>query len=107
MQPKPTTGLLAAVVVLLAANLVMQNRRTEAGPPEPEGNSRGPCCLPDNSCVFVGDIECVGMGGTWSDQPGPNDNCSTVVCCASDIDRDGDVGILDFLKLLMEWGPCQ
>jgi hypothetical protein len=26
--------------------------------------------------------------------------------CVGDLDGDGEVGILDFLKLLGAWGPC-
>jgi hypothetical protein len=26
--------------------------------------------------------------------------------CQSDLDGDGNVGIVDFLKLLGQWGPC-
>ncbi len=27
--------------------------------------------------------------------------------CPSDIDNDGEVGIVDFIKLLSDWGSCQ
>ena len=36
MRPKATTGLLAAIVVLLAANLVMQNSEPAMGRPGPQ-----------------------------------------------------------------------
>ena len=32
---------------------------------------------------------------------------TTFACaCPSDVDGDGVVGVLDFLQLLAEWGPC-
>ena len=27
--------------------------------------------------------------------------------CTADVDRDGDIGIIDFLTVLEQWGPCE
>ena len=27
--------------------------------------------------------------------------------CTADVDRDGDIGIIDFLAVLEQWGPCE
>ena len=26
--------------------------------------------------------------------------------CTADVDRDGEIGITDFLEVLGQWGPC-
>ena len=59
---------------------------------EPDCNGNG---IPD---------ECDIVGGMSSDknENGVPDECE----CPGDIDGDGEVGILDFLTLLGNWGPC-
>jgi hypothetical protein len=38
--------------------------------------------------------------------PAPSQQTAGLGVCPSDIDGDGEVGILDFLMLLGDWGPC-
>ncbi len=70
----------------------------------------------ENNCVPIGpSTDCNGNGirdscdianGTSTDanENGIPDDCD--VACQSDLDNDGEVGILDFLWLLTDWGVC-
>ncbi len=72
------------------------------------------CCLPDASCQELRESDCTMAGGIWHgpdgvcgdfNQNGSDDVCETTTC-PHDIDNDGMVGIVDFLDLLANWGPC-
>ena len=74
----------------------------------------GACCLPiQGELLFcIGDgltqLVCEAIGGTFG---GEGTKCINVGCtdnlCPSDVDGDGEVGIVDFLTLLADWGKCQ
>ena len=65
------------------------------------------CCLDDGRCLVLVPELCVEAGGN----PLIVDltPCFAVNCpqpCVGDLDDDGIVGIVDFLDLLHNWGPC-
>ena len=101
MQPKVATGLLVASVVLLGLGMIVETRPAIAA----QGTTR--CCLPDGTCVNIDPLVCVQAGGTPG---GAGDLCSDGPCpvagCPWDCggDDDGNVGIVDFLALLAQWG---
>ena len=66
------------------------------------------CCFGDGTCVVLVPELCVEAGGT----PTIVDltPCFAVACpqpCVGDLDNDGNVGIVDFLDLLVNWGTCE
>jgi hypothetical protein len=65
------------------------------------------CCLPDGSCAVLTNALCVDADGL----PQPvGVYCTDMPCpltCNADLDGSGAVGIVDFLQLLAEWGPCE
>lgn len=74
----------------------------------------GACCLGDATCQELRESDCATIGGVWKgpdsicgdfDQNGFDDACESS-SCPHDIDNDGMVGIVDFLDLLANWGPC-
>ena len=73
----------------------------------------GACCV-DGGCIgLMSEANCLALGGTFF---GIGSTCSTSPACppacAADFTGPGDgppdgiVGILDFLKVLTEWGAC-
>ena len=70
-------------------------------------NSPGACCFVDQSCQLLFAHECLGQGGTWLGNA-KGFSCANYSCdCPLDFDHDGEVGIIDFLAVLENWGPCQ
>jgi hypothetical protein len=63
-------------------------------PPDPDCNGNGIL----DSCDIANGTS------TDADADGIPDDCE--VLCQSDLDNDGEVGIVDFLKLLSDWGVC-
>ena len=72
-------------------------------------------CVDGDCLPSLPEMDCNGNGirdscdiadGTSTDANanGVPDDCD--VLCQSDLDNDGMVGILDFLELLANWGPC-
>ena len=55
-----------------------------------------PCCI---------DVPYVDLGGSGSLWMHRAPNCVQHCSCASDVDGDGIVGILDLLAVLAAWGP--
>ena len=110
MQPKATTGLLAAIVVLLAANLVMQNSTTAGA----AGTAQGPTepyvvqitTSQSNSTINLlrlwsdGAVDqwAINFNGTFWDGWLDLDPVQR-----ADLNADGCVGINDFLILLADW----
>ena len=116
MQPKATTGLLAAIVVLLAANLVMQNSEPAVAAGVTEGPIE-PYVVEISSAAHL--QGCSSLYRRWSDgavdvwrvclnTPG---NVTTIwygwvdliPVQRADMNADGCVGIQDFLVLLGDW----
>ena len=75
----------------------------------------GACCIPaSGTCEVLTLTDCVATDGTWM---GPETNCDDAdfndnpdICentCQGDVDGDGEVGIVDFLIVLGNWGTCQ
>ncbi len=106
-----TTTILCAAIGLVLVGLLIG-----ACPKGPFPNAiSGTCCLPVAGCVegYPTSGACEQIGGTWY---GPFLTCHDLTdcpeCrrsdpCPADINRDGEVGILDFLLVLDSWGPCQ
>ncbi len=78
----------------------------------------GACCRPNGTCEIASEHHCVvdlggifrGEGTTCGDFNGNGipDTCEVLSpTCRSDINEDGEVGIVDFLTLLQDWGPCE
>ena len=75
----------------------------------------GACCIPaSGTCEVLTLTDCVATDGTWM---GPETNCDDAdfngnpdICentCQGDVDGDGEVGIVDFLIVIGNWGTCQ
>ncbi len=65
------------------------------------------CCLGDGTCVVLVPELCVEAGGT----PAIVDvtPCFAATCpqpCVGDLDNDDNVGVVDLLNLLANWGTC-
>lgn len=85
-------------------------------PPDSPCEIFGACCIPAlGNCIIVNQPDCENVQlGEWK---GPDTNCddadfngSPDICentCPSDLDGDGETGIIDFLILLEKWGPCE
>ena len=100
---RTTNTLLAVVAMMLAANLIVTLTQSASGN-EAFGGSPGPCCFKDGSCQILQADVCAQSGGCW--QGTAPLECGDIPCCRSDVNNDGDVGILDFLQVIGEWGPC-
>ena len=87
-------------------------------PPESPCSIYGACCQPiTGTCSIDNEPGCFNGGvnsGIWkgegtdcldNDFNGSPDICEAT--CPADLDTDGDVGIVDFLILLSQWGPCE
>ena len=69
------------------------------------GGDCGTCCIDKNEChPSWSPDHCIGAGGHFFGALpcGSDGRCGPSVC-DSDIDGDGEVGILDFLDLLANW----
>ncbi len=56
-------------------------------------------CLTAVVALLAGGMIAHGWRPAEAGVPGPTE-------CPSDVDNDGNVGVLDFLQVLAEWGPC-
>ncbi|MCZ6494030.1 MAG: hypothetical protein O6933_08125 [Planctomycetota bacterium] len=67
----------------------------------------GACCRPDGTCQITGQRFCENtFDGTYQ---GDGVKCQDISCtrpCPADLSGDGEVGILDLLVLLSNWGLC-
>ena len=52
-----------------------------------ESDSRGSCCLPDGSCGFISETNCLSGDGVWN---GPLTSCITVICTTTNYDDCAD-----------------
>ncbi len=73
---------------------------------EPESPCQEAACCQESGCTELTPEDCLAVGGG----PGPpgstcpaDDVCFT---CIGDSDGDAEVGIIDFLQVLADWGPC-
>jgi hypothetical protein len=66
--------------------------------------SPGACCLDNGDCAIVPQETCLAQGGVFVGGPCGPDTCPQP--CPGDIDDDGEVGVLDFLIILANWGVC-
>ena len=65
----------------------------------------GSCCVP-SGCTTNSQINCMELGGTWT-EGGSCDDCQPAADdCPADVDGDGTIGFSDVLVILNDWGVC-
>ncbi len=118
-------SLLAMVAVLLALNLVVKGSaaalgQRQAGPPPDPVLVNGTVThvVQPAGGIFTtmyrfwsdGVVDATSLN-TFTCNPnvtcGPNAFMGPLCAGRADVDRDGEVGINDFLEVLGQWGPCQ
>ena len=129
MRNTTTTVVIAAGAVLAAVIVTRTPAQQEYGPvgPPPPGPTVVSMTVSKDTLGAINAIGEYRIFRAWSDghvdmtyasfQTGAPEQCDpptqcgpTVVLqgtCPTDIDRDGDTGIIDFLTLLAGWGACR